>query len=121
MGTALGAGMYSIAIYGGLVLFGAFLLYDTQKVIHEAENHPAHYGAPPFDPVNASFTVFLRAACLEKLPRASPEFNLMVLTKDFEGPLVKVRVALQSREAANILDLERLYRSHQVPNSYSPC
>ena len=44
--------------------------------------------------------------------------NLMVLTKDFEGPLVKVRVALQSREAANILDLERLYRLHQVPNSY---
>merc|ERR1711936_1082696 len=32
--TALGAGMYSIAIYGGLVLFGAFLLYDTQKVVY---------------------------------------------------------------------------------------
>merc|ERR1712037_1094056 len=42
--TALGAGMYSIAVYGGLVLFGAFLLYDTQKVIHKAETHPAHYG-----------------------------------------------------------------------------
>merc|ERR1712066_968319 len=34
--AALGAGMYSIAVYGGLVLFGAFLLYDTQKVIHKA-------------------------------------------------------------------------------------
>ena len=31
---------------------------------------------------------------------------------------MKVRVALQSREAANMLDLERLYRSHQVPTSY---
>jgi len=57
--TALGAGMYSIAVYGGLVLFGAFLLYDTQKVIHKAENHPAHYGAPPFDPVNASIGIYM--------------------------------------------------------------
>ena len=45
--------------------------------------------------------------------------NLMEFTRDFEGPLVNVRVALQSREAANMLDLERfLYRSHQVPTSY---
>merc|ERR1719436_872088 len=57
--TALGAGMYSIAVYGGLVLFGAFLLYDTQKVIHKAENHPSHYGAPPFDPVNASIGIYM--------------------------------------------------------------
>ena len=76
--TALGAGMYSIAVYGGLVLvsqmqmfefssnccsfssqFGAFLLYDTQKVIHKAEHHPAHYGAPPFDPVNASIGIYM--------------------------------------------------------------
>ena len=43
----------------------------------------------------------------------------MVLTMDFEGPRVNVRVALQSREAANILDLERfLYQSHQVPTSF---
>merc|ERR1719431_626411 len=48
--TALGAGMYSVAMYGGLILFGAFLLYDTQKVIYKAERHPVHYGAPPFDP-----------------------------------------------------------------------
>ena len=44
--------------------------------------------------------------------------NLMEFTRDFEGPLVNVRVALQSREAANILDLERLYWSHQVPTNY---
>merc|ERR1712066_677551 len=57
--TALGAGMYSVAMYGGLILFGAFLLYDTQKVIYKAEKHPAHYGAPPFDPVNASVGIYM--------------------------------------------------------------
>ena len=30
--TALGAGVWSIALYGGLILFGGFILYDTQKV-----------------------------------------------------------------------------------------
>ena len=49
--TALGAGLYSVAMYGGLVLFGAFLLYDTQKIIHRAETHPV-YAGHPFDPVN---------------------------------------------------------------------
>ena len=42
----------------------------------------------------------------------------MELARDFEGPFVNVRVALQSREAANIFDLERLYWSHQVPTNY---
>jgi hypothetical protein len=60
---------------------------------------------PSLGAIAASFTVLLRAACLEKLPRVSPEFNLMELARDFEGPLVNVRVALQSREAANIFDL----------------
>lgn len=57
--TALGSGLYSVAIYGGLILFGAFLLYDTQKIIHKAERHPVGYGAPPFDPVNASVGIYL--------------------------------------------------------------
>eukprot|EP00092_Neocalanus_flemingeri_P017071 GFUD01018462.1.p2 GENE.GFUD01018462.1~~GFUD01018462.1.p2 ORF type:complete len:330 (+),score=79.38 GFUD01018462.1:223-1212(+) len=57
--TALGAGMYSVAMYGGLILFGAFLLYDTQKIIHKAERHPAGYGAAPFDPVNASISIYM--------------------------------------------------------------
>lgn len=50
--TALGAGLYSISIYGGLVLFGMFLLYDTQKIMKRAETTPL-YGAQPYDPVNA--------------------------------------------------------------------
>jgi len=32
--TALGAGLYSISLYGGLVLFSGFMLYNTQKIIH---------------------------------------------------------------------------------------
>lgn len=50
--TALGASLYSISVYGGLVLFGMFLLYDTQKIMKRAENH-SPYSAVPYDPVNA--------------------------------------------------------------------
>ncbi|CAB3373111.1 Hypothetical predicted protein [Cloeon dipterum] len=51
--TALGAGLYSISVYGGLLLISAFLLYDTQKVVRSAENHPhPTYAATPFDPIN---------------------------------------------------------------------
>lgn len=57
--TAAGAGLYSVAIYGGLILFGMFLLYDTQKIIHKAERHPVGWGAPPFDPVNASIGIYM--------------------------------------------------------------
>merc|ERR1711953_458932 len=58
--TAMGAGLYSVAMYGGLILFGAFMLYDTQKIIHKAERHPPHgYGVAPFDPVNASMSIYM--------------------------------------------------------------
>lgn len=54
-------------MYGGLILFSAFLLYDTQKVIKRAEMTPRdgtqtfynEYGQPvqfrsqSFDPINA--------------------------------------------------------------------
>ena len=50
--TALGAGLYSISLYGGLVLFSGFLLYNTQRIVYKAERHPM-YGAVPYDPVNA--------------------------------------------------------------------
>jgi len=51
--TAVGAGLYSISIYGGLVLFSAFLLYDTQKIIKKAETHQS------YDPVNASISIYM--------------------------------------------------------------
>lgn len=56
--TALGAGLYSVSMYGGLVLFGLFLLYDTQKIIKRAETHPT-YAAVPYDPVNNSVSIYM--------------------------------------------------------------
>ena len=57
--TALGAGVYSIALYGGLILFGGFILYDTQKIIHRAERHPMYgYGIQKYDPINSSMGIY---------------------------------------------------------------
>ncbi|GIX87630.1 growth hormone-inducible transmembrane protein [Caerostris darwini] len=55
--TALGAGLYSISVYGGLVLFGGFLLYHTQHIVRKAETHPL-YGYKPYDPINASISIY---------------------------------------------------------------
>ncbi|ESO89281.1 hypothetical protein LOTGIDRAFT_210320 [Lottia gigantea] len=56
--TALGAGLYSITMYGGLVLFSAFLLYDTQKIIKKAETHPT-YGVRRYDPINGCLGIYM--------------------------------------------------------------
>lgn len=52
-GTALFSGLQTVVVYGGLVLFGAFLLYDTQKIIYNAER-----GAS-YDPVNMSMGIYM--------------------------------------------------------------
>merc|ERR1712045_684038 len=56
--TALGAGMASISLYGGLVLFSGFMLYNTQKIIHRAENH-SQYSMQKYDPINNSVGIYL--------------------------------------------------------------
>ncbi|XP_067285446.1 growth hormone-inducible transmembrane protein [Pseudorasbora parva] len=56
--SALGAGLYSVAVYGGLVLFSMFLLYDTQKVVKRAETHPL-YGVQKYDPINACMGIYM--------------------------------------------------------------
>ncbi|XP_031633793.1 growth hormone-inducible transmembrane protein-like [Contarinia nasturtii] len=58
--TALGAGLYSMSLYGGLLLFSAFLLYDTQRIIHKAETHPnSNYAVQKFDPINAAISIYM--------------------------------------------------------------
>lgn len=56
--TALGAGIYSLSLYGGLILFSGFLLYDTQRIVQMAESYPT-YAARPFDPVNSAISIYM--------------------------------------------------------------
>ncbi|XP_018329808.1 growth hormone-inducible transmembrane protein [Agrilus planipennis] len=62
--TALGAGLYSISLYGGLLLFSGFLLYDTQRIVAQAERYPLSpgmYGVKPYDPINAALSIYMDA------------------------------------------------------------
>ncbi|KAH8858479.1 Growth hormone-inducible transmembrane protein isoform 4 [Schistosoma japonicum] len=75
--SRFGSGFASISLYGGLLLFSGFLLYDTQHVIKRAESHPPpSFYSPalpnsrgfqkaeslkPFDPINSSIRILLDA------------------------------------------------------------
>ncbi|KAG9345962.1 hypothetical protein JZ751_007777 [Albula glossodonta] len=56
--SPLGAGLYGVAVYGGLILFSMFLLYDTQKVIHRAETYPL-YAVQKYDPINSCLGIYM--------------------------------------------------------------
>lgn len=51
--TKLGLSLYSISIYGGLVLFSMFLLYDTQRIVKHSEQNQQ------YDPVNESISIYM--------------------------------------------------------------
>uniref|UniRef100_A0A0N5AF69 Growth hormone-inducible transmembrane protein n=1 Tax=Syphacia muris TaxID=451379 RepID=A0A0N5AF69_9BILA len=69
--SVAGASLASIVIYGGLILFSAFLLHDTQRVVKQAEGYPMRsnrmmqYGEfsrgqyRGFDPINAQISIYL--------------------------------------------------------------
>ncbi|CAH8529455.1 unnamed protein product [Schistosoma turkestanicum] len=77
--SRLGSGLSFISLYGGLILFSGFLLYDTQHVIRRAESYPPpSYTTPPlysynnhrlmesnfvkpFDPINSSIKILVDA------------------------------------------------------------
>jgi FtsH-binding integral membrane protein len=45
--------LYNFYLYGGLLLFGGFVLYDTQKVVNKAQTQAK------FDPMGASIGIYL--------------------------------------------------------------
>ncbi|EHA97759.1 Growth hormone-inducible transmembrane protein [Heterocephalus glaber] len=56
--SVAGATLYSVAVYGGLVLFSVFLLHDTQKVIKRREITPM-YGVQKYDPINSMLAIYM--------------------------------------------------------------
>ena len=66
--TALGARVMSVALYGGLILFGGFILNDTQKIIHWAWRADTAWNgwggrtaADQYDPINSSIGIYVDA------------------------------------------------------------
>lgn len=54
-GTAFAYGVDRASLYGGLALFGAYMIYDTQKLLFEAETQDDQ----TFDPINSSIKIYL--------------------------------------------------------------
>ena len=50
--------LFNVWLYGGLLLFSAFVLYDTQKIIYNAKIKSY------WDPINESLAVYMDAVIL---------------------------------------------------------
>ena len=57
----LGGGLYMIAVYGGVVLFSALMLYQTQSIVAQCERLPQHMN---YDPISASIGIYMSAVNL---------------------------------------------------------
>lgn len=55
--SAVAPAINSLVTYGGLVIFGGFMLYDTQKIIKNAEI--STYSGRRYDPINASIGIYM--------------------------------------------------------------
>ncbi|XP_057309583.1 growth hormone-inducible transmembrane protein-like [Hydractinia symbiolongicarpus] len=55
--SAVAPAISSLVTYGGLVVFGGFMLYDTQKIIKHAEL--TTYSGKSYDPINASIGIYM--------------------------------------------------------------
>ncbi|KAI3382483.1 hypothetical protein SNEBB_008309, partial [Seison nebaliae] len=54
--STFGVSMYSISVYGGLILFSGMLLYNTQKIIAQAEYLPSNMH---YDPINMAMGIYM--------------------------------------------------------------
>ncbi|BES88983.1 UPF0005 [Nesidiocoris tenuis] len=54
----LGASLYSVSLYGGLLLMSGMVLYDTQRIVRVAETHYDTVERP-YDPINMSIGIYL--------------------------------------------------------------
>ena len=56
-GSLVAQALWSLDVWGGLLLFSAFLMVDTQWVLHKAQQAKA--GGQAFDPINYSLGIYL--------------------------------------------------------------
>ena len=62
--SAAGLTLFSLSMYGGLILFCLMILYDTQRIIDNAKRAPLTdevLSRPRFDPVNNSMSIYMDA------------------------------------------------------------